>query len=47
MRETKTTKLEIRLTNSEKEKIKEYAAAHNKTVSEVVRQLCAFIFEGG
>jgi uncharacterized protein (DUF1778 family) len=47
MKETKTARLEIRLTNSEKEKLREYAAEHNKTISEVVKELCQFIFEGG
>ena len=45
MKETKTTRLEIRLTPEEKEKIKAYAAEHNKTISAVVRELCQMIFE--
>lgn len=40
MKEVKNEFLKIRLTKSEKEKIKTYAEEHNTTVSEVVRQLC-------
>lgn len=45
MKETKTSKLEIRLTPTEKEKIKTYAEQHNMTVSQVIRELCQKIFE--
>ena len=36
----KESKLEIRLTDEEKKKIKMYAASCGKTMSEVVRELC-------
>lgn len=37
MLENKTTKIEIRMSIQEKEAIKEYAAAHNLSISELVR----------
>lgn len=37
MKETKNLTIEFRLTAKEKELIKEYAAAHNLTVSEFIR----------
>ena len=46
MKEYRNETLKVKLTNSEKEKIKTYADNHNMTISEVVRQLCRFIFEG-
>lgn len=45
MKEKRTAKLEIRLTPTEKETIKQYAEDRNTTVSEVVRQLCLQIFK--
>lgn len=45
MKENKTERLEIRLTPREKEKIREYAETHNKSISQVVKELCQFIFE--
>lgn len=45
MKENKTTRLEIRLTPTEKEKIKKYAEEHNKTITQVVKELCQFIFD--
>lgn len=40
IKETKTVKIEIRLTPNEKKLIKEYAEAHDITVSELIRNLC-------
>jgi predicted DNA binding CopG/RHH family protein len=37
MAEAKQAKIEIRMSIQEKDAIKEYAAAHNLTVSELVR----------
>jgi len=37
MLDTKQTKIEIRMSIQEKEAIKEYAAAHNLSISELVR----------
>lgn len=37
MLETKQTKIEIRMSIQEKERIKEYAAAHDLSISELVR----------
>lgn len=37
MKEAKQTKLDVRMSIQEKEIIKEYAAAHNLTISELVR----------
>ena len=37
MKENKSVRIEIRLTPREKELIKEYASAHNTTISELVR----------
>ena len=36
-KETKDTKIDFRLTKAEKEYIKEYAAAHNMSVGELIR----------
>lgn len=45
MKETKTTKLEVRLTPEEKQKLIDYAAARKITMSEAIRQLCKKIFQ--
>lgn len=37
MKENRNYQLKVRLTNSEKEKLVEYAAAHNITISDLVR----------
>lgn len=39
MKEIKDTKIEFRLTKSEKEKFQEYAEKHNIKVSELLRSL--------
>lgn len=44
-KETKNTKIEIRLTPTEKEAIREYAAKHQITMSEAILKLCSEIFE--
>ena len=41
----KTCRIEIRLTEQEKEKLKEYAKKRHITMSEAIRWLCAEIFE--
>lgn len=38
-------KIEIRLTAEEKEQLKEYADKRHMTMSEVIRVLCAVIFQ--
>lgn len=38
MKENKNVRIEIRMTPIEKEKLKEFAAKHNTTISELVRQ---------
>lgn len=44
-KEVKNTKIEIRLTPTEKEAIRAYAAKHEMTMSEAVLFLCREIFE--
>lgn len=44
MKEVKNTKIEIRLTPTEKEQIREYAAKHDMSMSEAVLSLCQRIF---
>lgn len=44
MKNPKEARLEVRLTNSEKELIREYAAKHNLTMSEAVRSLVIKVF---
>lgn len=39
------SRLEIRLTHEEKEKIKEQAALKNMTVSDFIRYACEMIFQ--
>ena len=43
----KTAKLEIRLTEEEKKKIKIYAATRGISMSDAIRELCEQIFKGG
>ena len=43
-KETKTAKLEMRLTPGEKELIRKYAAVHNMGMSEAVLSLCVRVF---
>ena len=38
MKEIKDYQLKVRLTQTERQKLQEYAAAHNMKISEVVRQ---------
>ena len=38
MKESKTTKIDIRLTTQEKERLKQFAAERKTTISELVRQ---------
>lgn len=40
-----TARLEIRLTNEEKQKITEYCVQHNMSMSEFVRMACQMIFD--
>lgn len=44
MKDPKEARLEVRLTNREKNLIKEYAANHNLTMSEAVRSLVIRVF---
>jgi hypothetical protein len=44
MKDIRNTKLELRVTQAEKQKIKDYAAAHDMTVAEVIRVCCEKIF---
>lgn len=46
MKETKTTKVEIRLTAEEKAKLRAYAEERHITMSEAIRWLCEEIFKG-
>lgn len=46
MKENKTTKIDIRMSIQEKEIIKEYAAAHNLSISELVRMALNQIIGG-
>ena len=41
----KTSKIEVRLTEYEKTKLKEYAKKNHMTMSEVIRVFCEQIFE--
>lgn len=45
MKEIKNTKIELRITQQDKEKIKEYADKHNMTMSEFIRFACEKIFQ--
>ena len=45
MKDIKTTKVEIRLTAEEKEKLREYAEKRHLTMSEAIRWLCEEIFQ--
>lgn len=40
MKENKTVRFEIRLTEKEKEQLKAYAANHNLSMSAAIRDLC-------
>lgn len=44
MKEVKNTKIEIRLTPTEKQQIRDYAEKHNISMSEAVLSLCQRIF---
>lgn len=44
MKDTKKAKIDFRVTPEEKEKIKEFAKAHDMTVGEFVRWACEKIF---
>lgn len=44
MKETKNTTIQIRLTPTEKEAIREYAEKHQMTMSEAILTLCQRIF---
>ena len=46
MKEKREYQLKVRLTNSEKERVTEFAAAHNITISELVRQALNYIIGG-
>ncbi len=46
MKENRDYQLKVRLTNSEKEKLLEYAAAHELTISDLVRA-AIYRFIGG
>lgn len=46
IKETKSKRIEFRLTAEEKEKILAYAEKRDLTMSEVVRELCEKIFNG-
>ena len=37
--------LQFRVSEEDKEKLRSYAAKHNKTMSEVVRELCSLLFK--
>lgn len=41
MKENKVYQLKVRLTEAERDLVKEYAAAHNMTISELVRMSIA------
>lgn len=45
MKEIKNTKIELRLTQQDKDRIKEYADKHNMTMSEFIRFACEKIFQ--
>ena len=44
MKEVKDCRLEFRLTQTEKEQIKEYAERHGMSMSEAIRDICIKIF---
>ena len=44
MKEVKNTTIQIRLTPTEKEQIRNYAEKHNMTMSEAILTLCQRIF---
>lgn len=45
MEEIKVKKIEVRLTAEEKDKLKAYADKRHMTMSEVIRVLCAEVFQ--
>ena len=45
MKDNKDKKIEVRLTEKEKEQLKAYAEKHHMTMSEVVRVFCEKIFQ--
>ena len=47
MADNKTTRIEIRLTEKEKQQIKDYAINHNTTVSKLFREFLQKKLEGG
>ena len=46
MTDNKTTRIEIRLTEKEKQQIKDYAINHNTTVSKLFREFLQKILKG-
>lgn len=46
MKENKTTKIDVRMSQQEKEALKAYAEAHNTTISELVRMALNNIMRG-
>lgn len=45
MKEIKDCRLEFRLTQKEKEQIREYAERHGMSMSEAIRDICIKIFD--
>ena len=45
MKDNKDKKIEVRLTEKEKEQLKAYAEKRHMTMSEVIRVLCEKIFQ--
>lgn len=46
MKDNKTTKIDVRMSQQEKEQLKAYAAEHETTISELVRQALNYIMRG-
>lgn len=45
MKDVKNAKVELRLTQQEKDRLKEYADSRNITMSEAIRRLCEQVFQ--
>lgn len=46
MTENKTTRIEIRLTEEEKQQLKEYTEQHKTTISKLIRKIIQQIIKG-
>lgn len=45
MKDNKTSRVELRLTPTEKDRLKQYAEKHGLTMSEAIRSICFRVFQ--